>query len=267
MFTNIISQISNNIFSVLLGRLYNATQVGYYSQGNKWMVMGHGFVGNIMNSVAHPVLAQIKNDAEYQKKVFRKMVRFGAFLSFPLLLGLAFTAKEFIWITVGEKWLLSVPFLQLFCLWGSFAYLWNLYINLLYTQNRPDIYMYVIIAISVLQLIVVGSLFSYGIYMMLSAYLLTYFIGLFVWHFFVKKMLPISYIEILCDIVPYLAATLTSFILAWLLTMSVNGVYVIFMLKIFYSIIVYILILWLFKSVILRELVSFLWAKINELKR
>ena len=32
--TNIFQQVNNNVFSVLLGKLYNANVLGYYSQGN-----------------------------------------------------------------------------------------------------------------------------------------------------------------------------------------------------------------------------------------
>lgn len=260
-FTNIISQISNNIFSVLLGKLYNVKLVGYYSQGYKWMVMGHGFVGNIMNSVSHPVLAQIQNDIAYQKKVFRKMVRFGAFLSFPLLWGLAFVANEFVCVTVGDKWLPSVPFLQLFCLWGGFAYLWNLYINLLYTQGKSNIYMFGIILVSVMQLVVLGTFASHGVYIMLCMYLLIYFVGLFIGHFYIRKIADISFKEIVCDIAPYLTVALFSFFIAWLLTICVDNVYLLLMLKILISVIVYTTILWLCKSVILKESVMFILDK------
>ena len=154
--TNIFTQISNNIFSVVLGKFYNPQQLGFYSQGQKWMGMGQQLISGMINSVAQPILVQIGSDTERQKNVFRKMVRFGAFVSFPSMLGLAFTGKEFIWILLGEKWLSSVPFLQLFCIWGAVGYLWILYTNLLISYGKSDIYLYGIVLTGVLQLIIVG---------------------------------------------------------------------------------------------------------------
>lgn len=116
--TNIFTQISNNIFSVVLGKFYNPQQLGFYSQGQKWMGMGQQLISGMINSVAQPILVQIGSDTERQKNVFRKMVRFGAFVSFPSMLGLAFTGKEFIWILLGEKWLSSVPFYSCFVFGG-----------------------------------------------------------------------------------------------------------------------------------------------------
>ena len=92
--TNIFTQISNNVFSVVLGKFYTPQQLGFYSQGQKWMGMGHQLIGGMINGVAQPVLVQVMDDKERQVLVFRKMVRFGAFISFPAMLGLAFVAKR-----------------------------------------------------------------------------------------------------------------------------------------------------------------------------
>ena len=98
---------------------------------------GTQLIAGMMNGVAQPVLVQvIGSDTERQEHVFRKMVRFGAFISFPAMLGLAFVAKEFVWILLGEKWLDSVPFLQLFCFWGAIGYLSQLYVNVLMIYSR-----------------------------------------------------------------------------------------------------------------------------------
>ena len=81
----------------------------------------------MIQGVAQPVLVEVADDKERQKKVFRKMLRFGAFISFPVLLGLAFVAKEFILLTVGEKWLNSVPYLQILTIAYSFSFITNLW--------------------------------------------------------------------------------------------------------------------------------------------
>ncbi len=66
--TNIFQQVNNNVFSVLLGKLYNANVLGYYSQGNKWMTMGGSMLNNMINSVAQPVFVQVNDDLERQRK-------------------------------------------------------------------------------------------------------------------------------------------------------------------------------------------------------
>lgn len=118
--TNIFTQANNNILSTLLGRFFTEQEVGYYTQSNKWNTMGYSFISGTVSSVAQPVLTEVSNDPARQLGVLRKMLRFTAFLSFPAMLGLAFIAREFIVITITEKWLPCVPMLQMLCIWGAF---------------------------------------------------------------------------------------------------------------------------------------------------
>ena len=261
--TNIFWQITSNQFSVLLGKFYTPQEVGYYSQGNKWMGMGQSLVAGMINGIAQPVFAQVHGDNERQAAIFRKIVRFGAFISFPLMFGLAFVAEEFIFITIGDKWMPSVPFLQLFCIWGAFTYLWNIYINLLLTHGKSNIYMYVMIFIGLLQMGIVALTFPLGIFWMVSAYIGSFFIGLLVWNYFAYRLIGISLYQILKDIIPYLSVTLFTFAATWAITYGIKNIYILIVAKSCIAAAIYILIMWCSKSVVFNETVKYLKDKNN----
>lgn len=256
--TNIFWQINTNVFSVILGKFYNSKQVGYYSQGNKWTVMGSTVIIGMINSIAQPVLTQMSDDIERQRNAFRKMLRFGAFVSFPLMLGLAFVGKEFLLIAGGEKWLPSAPFLQLFSLWGSVYYIWHLYVNILITHGKSNIYLGGMFLVGLLQLVAVGLMFPYGILPMVIIYIFSYFIGLLYWHHYVKKIVGLEFFMVIKDVMPYLLITLGTFFLTWSITFKINNLYVLFVSKIIIAAIIYILIIWNSNSVIFRECMTFL---------
>lgn len=251
--TNIFTQISNNIFSVVLGKFYSPQQLGFYSQGQKWMVMGHQLIGGMINGVAQPVLVQVMDDKERQVLVFRKMVRFGAFISFPAMLGLAFVAKEFVWVLLGEKWLDSVPFLQLFCLWGAIVYLYQLYVNLLMTYSLSNIYFWGMVFIGVLQILVVWILYPFGILNMVIGYIGVYFLSILFWHHCVKKELPIKLISISRDVAPYLIISVLTFVVVYYILNGVTNLYFLLFGKICLSVIIYIVLLRLLGSKIIEE--------------
>lgn len=259
--TNIFTQINNNIFSVVLGKFYSPQQLGFYSQGQKWMTMGHMFIGGMINGVAQPVLVEVREDKERQVAVFRKMVRFGAFMSFPTMLGLAFVAKEFIWVLLGEKWLDSVPFLQLFCIWGALGYLSQLYVSLLMTHSRSTVYLYGVFFIGLCQILMVLLLYPFGIVAMVIGYIGVYISSILFWHYHVKKELPIKLISIGRDIMPYLSITILVFIFVSFVLVSVSNLYLLLVFKILLSSILYILVLLLLKSTILMEAISLLKRK------
>ena len=107
LLTNIFGHINNNLFSVILGKFYSETEVGYFGQANKWNMMGHSLITGMVNGVAQPVLAQVSDDKERQSRVFRKMLRFTAFISFPAMFGLSLVAPELITIAITDKWAAS----------------------------------------------------------------------------------------------------------------------------------------------------------------
>lgn len=256
--TNIFWQINTNIFSVLFGKFYNSKQVGYYSQGNKWTVMGSTMIVGMINSIAQPVLTQMNDDIERQRNAFRKMLRFGAFVSFPLMLGLAFVGKEFLLIVGGEKWIPSVPFLQLFSIWGAVYYMWHLYVNILITHGKSNIYLEGMLLVGSLQLVAVGLMFPYGILPMVIIYIFSYFIGLLFWHHYIKRIIGLGFFMVIRDIMPYLLITLGTFFLTWIITLKIDHLYMLFVSKIIIAAIIYILIMWNSNSVIFRECMTYL---------
>ena len=259
--TNIFTQISNNVFSVVLGKFYTPQQLGFYSQGQKWMGMGHQLIGGMINGVAQPVLVQVIDDKERQVLVFRKMVRFGAFISFPAMLELAFVAKEFIWILLGEKWLDSVPFLQLFCLWGAMGYLFQLYVNVLMIYSRSDIYLLGMVLIGISQILVVWVLYPFGIFNMVIGYIGVYFLSILFWHHYVKKELPVKLLLICKDILPYLVITFLTFVLVDYILSGVTNLYLLLFAKIGLSVVLYIVLLRLLGSKIFEECLCFIKNK------
>ncbi len=259
--TNIFTQISNNVFSVVLGKFYTPQQLGFYSQGQKWMGMGHQLIGGMINGVAQPVLVQVMDDKERQVLVFRKMVRFGAFISFPAMLGLAFVAKEFIWILLGEKWLDSVPFLQLFCLWGAMGYLFQLYVNVLMIYSRSDIYLLGMVLIGISQILVVWALYPFGIFNMVIGYIGVYFLSILFWHHYVRKELPVKLLLICKDILPYLVITVLTFVLTGYILSGVTNLYLLLFAKIGLSVVLYIVLLRLLGSKIFEECLCFIKNK------
>jgi len=251
--TNLFVQLNNNFLSVITGKLMGKEQVGIYSQGQKWSTMGNQFIGGMINSIAQPVLVQVNDDKDRQLSVVRKMIRFGAFVSFPAMLGLAFIGKEFIAVAVTEKWIPSVPYLQIFCVWSAFAYLLNLFTNVVYTHGKSGIYMKITISTGLLQLAAVLCLYPLGLFFMVSAYVLVSFAALLLWQRYVYKLIGLKITDILKDISPYLGITLICLFATWIITKNIGNIYLLLASKVAISAILYIFVMKISRSVIFKE--------------
>lgn len=163
MITNIFNHINNNLFSIILGKYYSEKEVGQFNQANKWNYMGHSFISSMVGSVAQPMFNQVGSDLTRQQRVFRKMLRFTAFIAFPSMLGLSFIAPELITITITAKWLPSAHILQILAIGGAFIPITALYSNLIISKGKSNIFMWNTITLGILQLIAMLILSPYGL--------------------------------------------------------------------------------------------------------
>ena len=230
--TNIFNHLNNNIFSIFLGKFYSEREVGYYNQANKWNYMGHSLISGMIHGVAQPVLTQVTDDKERQLRVFRKMVRFTAFVSFPAMFGLSLIAPELITIAITDKWAESAQILSLLCISGAFIPLINLFSYLVISKGKSNIYMWNAIALGLLQLLVMCLIHSYGIQTMIVTYVCINISWLMVWHHFVHRETGYRFIHLLKDILPFLFIAAAVMIATHYFTLSITNIYLLFISKI-----------------------------------
>lgn len=251
--TNIFNHINNNILTVILGKFYSEQEVGYFTQANKWNYMGHSLVSGMVNSVAQPVLSSLSDDRERRQRVFRKMLRFTAFVSFPAMLGLSLIAPELITISITDKWLPSASILQLLCIGGAFIPVTNLYSNLVISKGKSNIYMWNTIALGIIQLITMFLLYPYGIRTMIAVYVTINICWLVVWHYFVWREIQLSLFMALKDILPFAVIATGVMAATYYITIGFTNIYLLFASKIIIAVLLYIAIMWLSRSVTFRE--------------
>ena len=261
--TNMFNVINANIFPILLGKLYTPREVGNYTQANKWNNMGSTLVGSMVGAIAQPVFAKTDGDTVRQKRVFRKLLRFTAFVSFPAMLGLALVAKEFIVILLTEKWIESARMMQVLCIAGAFAPISALFSNLIITRGHSTTYMWCSIAQCLLQLGAAVLAAPYGITRMIEVYVVINISWLFVWHFFARQEIGLDIMEVLKDLFPYVTLSTVLVIAAGVLTMSITNLYASFAGKVAFVALGYCISLWLLKSVIFREAVEFVLRRLK----
>ena len=106
--TTILERINTNVMNILLGRHFTKHEVGNYNQAYQWNSKVFYLLQGTLAQVAQPVFTNVADEQERQLRILRKLMRFTAFLAFPMLFGFGLVAQEFIVLTIGEKWLSSL---------------------------------------------------------------------------------------------------------------------------------------------------------------
>lgn len=267
--TRLLSQFNHDIVSVILGRFFNPASVGSFTQAVKWNHMGLNLIDGMVLSVAQPVLKEVGDDDVRQKRVFRKMQRFVAFLSFPALFGLSLVSYEVIIIAITDKWILSAQILQILAIWGAFAPLMHLYTHLLISRGKSGIFMWTSIAQGVVEIVGMLLLYPYGLMAMVYFFAGVNIFWLFLWRYFVGREIHISLWEALRDLAPFFAIATGVMFATHFATIEIDSIYLRLVTKIVMAVILYMGIVYLVGAKIMRETIMQLklWIqkkKVNE---
>ena len=267
LFTNIINTLSGQILTFIFGRFFPIAQVGNFTQANKWNTQANTFVSGTLLQVVQTVLVSVVDDKERQKRVFRKMLRFTAFVSFPVMLGLALVAQEFVEVVLGVKWLECIPLLQVLCLAGAFIPFYTMYQNLAIGCKRSDIYLWCNVGQIILQIgliLLCYYLFSQSIIVVVSVYSAFMVIWLAVWQATAKRLINLKWLDAILDIVPFLIITVAVFTLTYFATFWISNKIVLLIAKVIIGALLYIVVMKFAKVKIFDECWEFLRKKIGK---
>ena len=204
--TTIMTHVNNNVLNILLGHYFSPRDTGNYNQAYQWNTKCYSLVQSMVAQVAQPVLVSLGNEPGRQTDVFRKMMRFTAFIAFPLLLGFGLVAKEFIVLAIGEKWLASAALIQILCVAGATMPIATLFSNMIISKGRSGTFFWCTFSLGVVQIGVMMMLWRQGITRMVEAYTALNVVWLGVWLFFVRRLTGYGLRMFLRDVMPFALA-------------------------------------------------------------
>lgn len=279
--TMVINTVNSNILTFIFGKLFTRTPatVGNFFQAFKWNTMAYQVVGGMLEQVAQPVLVETSPPAlipeqsspnhslsqgegaenvERLRRVFRKMLRFTAFVSFPALLGLSMVSEEFILATIGAKWQGCVPLLRILCIGGAFMPFYSLYKNLVISQGRGALNMWLNVVQIVLQLLLILMTYREGIITVVWTYTVFNILWLCVWQLYAKRLIGIRLADILKDTLPFGCISLIIMVLTWWVTQPLTNVYGLLAARVVMAGLLYVGLMKLLRVRILDECINFI---------
>jgi O-antigen/teichoic acid export membrane protein len=209
----LIYTANTNLFYLVIGRYFSATELGYYNRADQFKNLPSSNITGIIQRVSFPVLSSVQNDAVKLKAGYQKLIKSTMFITFILMIGMASVAKPMVIVLIGEKWLLSVPYLQLLCFSGMLFPLHALNLNMLQVKGRSDLFlkMEIIKVLLLIPVIPVGIFF--GIKIMISGMIVTSLVAYFINSYYSGDLIDYNFREQVMDILPsFLIATMMGLI-------------------------------------------------------
>ncbi len=123
--------ITNNIYSLVIGKRYSVTDLGYYSKGNQLPEQLSLYTFSAVSGVLLPTISSYQDDLDRVKHIIRKVTAFSTYVIFPLMTGMMLTAEELIVLLLTAKWRESAPIMIGCCIY---------YIGMPFTLMNAQVY-------------------------------------------------------------------------------------------------------------------------------
>lgn len=141
MIAGFVSTFVNNLYIALIGRYFNATQVGYFTQATNLSNYLYQMLSSTLQGVTYPLLTSIKEDKERLVSIYKQLISITMLMSLPMLVGLAAVSKEFVSLFLGDEWIPVVPVLTALCFARAITPISAINMNILNAIGRSDLFL------------------------------------------------------------------------------------------------------------------------------
>tara|TARA_B110000003_G_scaffold109433_1_gene112030 strand:+ start:1062 stop:2492 length:1431 start_codon:yes stop_codon:yes gene_type:complete len=163
MLRGLIYTIFNNLYYVVIGKYFSTADLGYYTRAEQFNRMPSSNINKVINRVSYPVLSELQNDDKALKAAYKKIFTSLVFISSISMLILGAIAEPLILTLIGEKWLPSVPILQLLCFVGLLYPLCDFNLTILKVKGKSGLILKLEIIKRILSIPVIIIGIMYGI--------------------------------------------------------------------------------------------------------
>lgn len=216
MLSGLIDSIYNNAYNIIIGRIYPAAQLGYYTRALNTRDLPVHNLASTLNKVTFPVFSSIQDDNERLKLAYKKIMQQVLFWVAPTLVILGILGKPLFIVLFTEKWLPAVPYFQILCIPGILYPLHSYNLNILNVKGRSDLFFKLELIKKAFITIGIIICIPFGIYGLLYFQVISSFFAYFVNTWFSGKMIGYGIKEQLRDIFPIILLSLVTGVAVWI---------------------------------------------------
>lgn len=245
--SGLIDTVFNNVYGLVIGKIYNSDMMGQYSRGNQFPSLIANNLGAAIQSVMLPAFSACQDDRARVKNMVRRSIVTSSYLVFPMMAGLIAVAEPMVKLLLTDKYLPCVPLLRLLCI----AYAtWPLHVSNLQAINalgRSEIFLKLEIIKKIVGVAALLISLPFGIYVMVALKAATDFLCTFINAYPNKKLLNYSFFEQWRDVFPSLLLSAVMCLIVYSVQFLIEGTFLTLTVQILVGIAVYVGLSWLFK--------------------
>lgn len=139
MSANLIQSLMSNVDYIIIGRLFGAQTLGFYTFAYQLCIMPVQKLTPLISTVSLPIFAKMQDQIELLRNGYLKVTEGVSYLSSPIYLGLLVTAPVLVPFVFGSQWVPSIQLIQILSVMMLIRSLMLLQ-PLLQAKGRADLY-------------------------------------------------------------------------------------------------------------------------------
>jgi O-antigen/teichoic acid export membrane protein len=117
LLSSLLDKTVSTVDNVIIGKVQGSGLLGLYGRGKNTRDLPITSITNVITSLVFPVFSRIDSPGEL-RAAHSRFIGLVSYLAAPLMVGMAILAEPLVVVLYSEKWLPSVFFLRMFCVFG-----------------------------------------------------------------------------------------------------------------------------------------------------
>jgi O-antigen/teichoic acid export membrane protein len=214
--SGLLNCIFGEIYSLVIGRVYAPTALGLFTRAKQMQQIPVDNLCGIVGRVSFPLFSSIQHDKTVLKRGVRKAARGLVMINFPLMIGLAVTARPLVLVLLTKKWEACIPYIQMLCVGGALIPLNMIHLNALAAQSRSDLFLRLEIIKRLMVAVAVALTFRFGVTGLLVGDIVVSIISCYLNSYYSVLLIGYSWKEQIQDLLPCLGISAFMGACVWL---------------------------------------------------
>ncbi|MGF7420864.1 lipopolysaccharide biosynthesis protein [Providencia rettgeri] len=238
--SSLLDTIYNNIYQIIIGKVFSAKQVGFFTQANSLSLIPAQSLTTIIQRVTYPMLSQLQDDKNKFERIYLLTLQLSSSIVFPIILGIAVIAKPLILIILGAEWGSVSEILSILCIGYMLYPIHAINLNLLQVKSRTDLFLKLEVIKKLMITVVLIITIPLGIKAICIGIVIQSYISLYLNTIYTNKLISLTKLTQLKSILPTWLITVLVSLFVWVLIQKINNIIIQLLFPIIFIPILYI---------------------------
>lgn len=235
---NIFSTFFSNLSTIVIGKVYSSTALGYFQRGQSIPQTIMTSIDGSISEVMYPTFSLLQNEKVTLKSALRRTIKLSIFIVLPILVGLLVVSEDLTILLLTEKWLPSVPYMQVMCIYCS---LWpfNALTHAMNALGESGLTFKLLLISNIICLCIMVALIRYGVIWIIVGSIISSAIYYYMIMRYVKHFLEYSLLELMKDILPEIIVAVLMGVSVWIIGEMIESLYIRLIIQIILGVVIY----------------------------